>query len=251
MASGILQSDTSPPPGEPFVAAGRISRLRVAEIFHSVQGEGAYAGVASVFVRLTGCNLRCWFCDTPYTSWEPEGSFYSTADVMDEVARYRCHHVVVTGGEPLLQGDVVSLTRALTDAGYFVTVETAGTVYQPIAAHLVSLSPKRANSRPDDEQWSARHEAVRDNPAVMKRFLNEYACQLKFVIDQPRDVDDVGTYLEDYPAFPRERIYLMPQGVTAEDLSRRIEWLAPRAAELGLVVSPRMHIERFGNRRGT
>ncbi|MEX0724917.1 MAG: 7-carboxy-7-deazaguanine synthase QueE [Planctomycetaceae bacterium] len=229
----------------------RISRLRIAEIFHSVQGEGAYTGVASVFVRLTGCNLRCWFCDTPYTSWIPEGTFFSTDQVLDEVAKYRCHHVVVTGGEPLLQGDVVPLTQALCVAGYFVTVETAGTVYQPIAAHLVSLSPKRANSKPDDPHWSARHEAVRDNRLVMNRFLSEFVCQLKFVIDKPADVDDVLTYLADYPAIARDRIYLMPQGVTPDDLSERLRWLEPRATELGLRISPRLHINRWGNTRGT
>ncbi|MDA0835749.1 MAG: 7-carboxy-7-deazaguanine synthase QueE [Planctomycetota bacterium] len=229
----------------------RLSRLRIAEIFHSPQGEGAYAGLASVFIRLTGCNLRCWFCDTPYTSWTPEGAFFSTERVLEEIAQFRCHHVVVTGGEPLLQGDVVPLTQALDDAGYFVTVETAGTVYLPIAAHLVSLSPKRANSKPSDPQWSARHEAARDNRDVMNRFLSEFSCQLKFVIDQPHDVDDVLTYLADYPSVSRDRVFLMPQAVTAEEISQRLAWLAPRAAELGLRISPRLHIERWGNTRGT
>lgn len=229
----------------------RARSVRVAEIFHSVQGEGAYAGVASVFVRLTGCNLRCWFCDTPYSSWNPEGEFVTVDDAVERVAKYRCHHVVVTGGEPMLQAEVVPLTQRLADAGYFVTVETAGTVYQPVAAHLMSLSPKRANSTPVDATWTDRHESIRDNREVMQRLLGDYRYQLKFVIDQPADVDDVATYLDGYPQIARDRVFLMPQAVTADELSARLAWLAPQAAALGLRLSPRLHIERWGNTRGT
>ena len=100
--------------------------MLIAEIFHSIQGEGRYTGTASVFVRTSGCNLRCWFCDTPYTSWNPEGTTYSVEAILAEVARYNCPHVVLTGGEPLLVPDLVELTQELARGGAYVTIETAG-----------------------------------------------------------------------------------------------------------------------------
>src|SRR3954471_18828220 len=98
--------------------------MRIAEIYRSVQGEGFLTGAPSVFVRTTGCNLRCWFCDTPYTSWRPEGMQRTWREVLDEVLEIDCEHVVLTGGEPLLQRDVTPLTHELCRAGRFVTVET-------------------------------------------------------------------------------------------------------------------------------
>src|SRR5881394_3201980 len=122
--------------------------MRIAEIYASLQGEGLLTGTPSVFVRTTGCNLRCWFCDTPYTSWQPEGEQRSWESVRDEVLTRDVEHVVITGGEPMLQRDVVPLSRALAEQGRLITIETAGTIYRPVAAHLMSISPKLANSSP-------------------------------------------------------------------------------------------------------
>ena len=122
--------------------------MRIAEVYASIQGEGQFAGTPSVFVRTTGCNLRCWFCDTPFTSWNPEGPFVSVADLFQQVAAFDIEHVVLTGGEPLLQPDSVPLCEQLLAAGHFVTIETAGTVYRPALASLMSISPKLANSSP-------------------------------------------------------------------------------------------------------
>ena len=80
--------------------------MQISEIFHSVQGEGRYSGEPSVFVRTSGCNLRCWFCDTPYTSWNPEGENRSWDSIVEDVLQYDCTHVVITGGEPMLQADI-------------------------------------------------------------------------------------------------------------------------------------------------
>src|SRR5262245_37086916 len=75
--------------------------IKLAEIFASIQGEGRLMGVPSTFVRTTGCNLRCSFCDTPYTSWQPEGSFWEIEEILARVAELEPSHVVITGGEPL------------------------------------------------------------------------------------------------------------------------------------------------------
>jgi len=224
--------------------------MRISEVFYSVQGEGRYAGTPSVFVRTTGCNLRCRFCDTPYTSWEPEGTQQRWQDLLAEVLVEDCEHVVVTGGEPLLQKDVVPFTRALAEAGKFVTIETAGTVDRPVHADLMSISPKRPNSTPHDGYWSNRHEQLRDAPKVISRLIRSYRFQLKFVIDRPEDVADVDAYLQRFPSIDRDNVFLMPQAVTADDLHRKNDWLESAAAERGYRISPRLHIELYGNVRG-
>lgn len=135
--------------------------VRIAEIFHSIQGEGLLAGTPSVFVRATGCNLRCWFCDTPYTSWEPVGDHWTLEVILREVET-RCAtaprrnsclgnirgYVVVTGGEPMLQPDVVPFSEELVRRRFHVTIETAATVYRPVSCALMSMSPKLSNSTP-------------------------------------------------------------------------------------------------------
>ena len=106
--------------------------MRIAEIFHSIQGEGSLAGVPSVFVRASGCNLRCVWCDTPYASWQPEGEEQPIASILKEVNDLGARHVVVTGGEPMISPDIVALTEGLRRLGLHVTIETAGTVFAPV-----------------------------------------------------------------------------------------------------------------------
>jgi 7-carboxy-7-deazaguanine synthase len=227
--------------------------VRIAEIFHSIQGEGRFTGTPSVFVRTTGCNLRCWFCDSAYTSWRPEGAQRSWESVLAEILGFETEHVVLTGGEPLLQADLVPLSQELRLAGKFVTIETAGTVYRPVAADLMSISPKLANSTPDAQLapgWAERHEQSRQRRDIVLRLIGEYASQLKFVIDQPGDLDELEAYLTAPPAIPREHVWLMPQATTADAVHKQNEWLEPRARELGYELSGRLHIELFGNVRG-
>jgi 7-carboxy-7-deazaguanine synthase len=226
--------------------------VRIAEIFHSIQGEGEFAGMPSVFVRTTGCNLRCWFCDTPYTSWQPEGPRRDWQDVLHDVLQMEYPHVVLTGGEPLLQPEIVPLSQALRAAGRFVTVETAGTVFRPIEVDLMSISPKLSNSMPREAtRWRERHERDRLRQDVVARLIEATAYQLKFVIDAPADLDEVVEYLRGLPQVTADRVWLMPQGVSAEELAVRTEWLAPAAERLGFQLSPRRHIELFGHVRGT
>ena len=105
------------------------------------------AGVPSVFLRTSGCNLRCTWCDTPYTSWKPEGDDQPLDAILADVRRHSATHVVVTGGEPMIQEDIVVLTRRLNkELDLHITIETAGTVYQPVTCDLMSISPKLANS---------------------------------------------------------------------------------------------------------
>jgi len=151
----------------------------------------------------------------------------------------------------MLQPDVVPFTRALCAAGRHVTIETAGTLYRHVAADLMSISPKLANSTPTDAVWSARHERLRDNEEVCRRLFAEFHCQLKFVIDQPADLEDVERYLHRFPEVNAEQVWLMPQAITPESLHEKSQWLGEEADRRGYRLSPRLHIERFGNVRGT
>jgi 7-carboxy-7-deazaguanine synthase len=226
--------------------------VRIAEVFHSIQGEGRFAGTPSVFVRTTGCNLRCWFCDTPYASWRPEGNHRTVGELLEEIRQLDCPHVVLTGGEPLLQPGIVPLSQQLRREGFVVTVETAGTVYRPVDADLMSVSPKLSNSGPRERgRWTRRHERDRDRPDVLKRLLGEYEVQLKYVIDTAADLEELAEVLASYPEVRAEQVWLMPQGVTTADLAAREAWLAPAAERLGYRYCPRRHIELFGNVRGT
>ena len=144
--------------------------MKIAEIFHSIQGEGLLAGTPSVFVRTSGCNLRCWFCDTPYASWEPEGEKYEPPDIVSRVLDVDCHHVVITGGEPLLWPSLVELVNALREAGRHVTIETAGTLEVPLNCDLASISPKLSSSTPltQESGWYAlMHERARGKPPIV------------------------------------------------------------------------------------
>ena len=228
--------------------------MRIAEIFLSIQGEGLLTGVESVFVRASGCNLRCWFCDTPYTSWAPEGEDLSVEEIVAEVERHACKHVVLTGGEPMLFAELVPLAAALRGLGRHLTIETAGTLYLPVACDLMSISPKLANSTPAAEKhprWAERHERSRHVPKVMRRLTDEYEYQLKFVVDVPDDLTEIETYLKEFPQVERDHVWLMPQGTEVEQLVERSAWLKPYCTEHGYRYCPRRHIEWFGAVRGT
>jgi 7-carboxy-7-deazaguanine synthase len=223
--------------------------LRIAEIFHSIQGEGALVGVPSVFVRTSGCNLRCAWCDTPYTSWHPEGDDWTLERIWAAVEAYPARQVVVTGGEPMIARDIVELTQGLRARGRHITIETAGTVFAPVACDLMSISPKLANSTPAGE-WAERHERLRIQPDVVRRLMAEYDYQLKFVIAQPEDMVEVRDLVREFGA-DAGKVILMPEGIDAGVLRERGVWLAEICKGEGFRFSPRLHVELWGNRRGT
>ena len=226
--------------------------MKIAEIFYSIQGEGTLVGVPSVFVRTSGCNLRCVWCDTPYTSWTPEGAEMSLDEILACAREHPAKHVVVTGGEPMIAPGIVELTQALQRAGLHITIETAGTVYQAVACDLMSISPKLANSTPHEREggrWAAQHERLRCQPEVLTRLTSEYEYQLKFVVASPDDLPEIAKILEESRA-DRSRVVLMAEGTTSDAIRERSEWLAEICKREGFRYSPRLHIDLWGNRRG-
>ncbi len=233
--------------------------MLISEIFYSIQGEGILTGVPSIFVRTSGCNLRCRWCDTPYASWKPEGIDLSPDTILAKLQEWpAARHVVLTGGEPMIAKDIQTLIQQLRAAGYHLTIETAGTVAFPEAGcDLASLSPKLSNSTPQpndiSEAWIARHEHTRRQMPIIRTWLEGAATtQLKFVISNEADLAEARELVAELNApLPPDQILLMPEGRTVEELRARTAWLVEVCKTHGYRFCHRLHIELFGNQRGT
>ena len=228
--------------------------MRIAEIFCSIQGEGRLLGVPSVFIRTSGCNLRCVWCDTPYTSWKPEGDERNLTEIIAAAAKYQVKHVVITGGEPLLAPEIEELTKRLRRRAHHITIETAATIFKPVACDLVSMSPKLANSTPwkrEKGKFAKMHEERRLNFAVIQKFIDRCDYQLKFVAERKRDFAEIEAILAKLKNVDRNRVLIMAQGRTKKELRERAAWIVERCQQCGFSYTPRLQIELWGNRRGT
>lgn len=231
--------------------------MRISEIFWSIQGEGDLTGVPSVFIRTSGCNLRCSWCDTAYASWKPEGEERSIGSIISEVGSFPSRHVVITGGEPMVAAGIGELAATLKERGNHITIETAGTVAPTgITCDLVSLSPKLSHSTPSEERigkaWLQRHEKTRLQPEILAAWIRDYDYQLKFVVSNSSDVAEIDDILRRVGVeIPPWKIHLMPEGVDRATLASRRDWILGLCKERGFRFCQRLHIELFGNTRGT
>jgi 7-carboxy-7-deazaguanine synthase len=229
--------------------------MKVAEIFYSIQGEGKLAGVPSVFVRASGCNLRCWWCDTPYASWEPEGENLSVGQIVEQVRRHPGRHVVLTGGEPMIMPEMGELCSTLKGLGYHITIETAATVYEDAKLDLASLSPKLSNSTPTEREggrFAAAHERQRLNVPVIQRFIDlSPDFQLKFVVSNESDLGEIREILAQLRNWSPADVLLMPEGTDAGTLNSRAGWIGEICKREGFRFCPRLHVYLYGNIRGT
>ena len=229
--------------------------MLISEVFYSLQGEGSLVGVPSVFIRTSGCNLRCAWCDTPYASWNPEGKNRSIDELIAEIDRHPTEHVVLTGGEPMIAAGIRELAAELKLLGYHITIETAGTVApEGIACDLASLSPKLLNSAPNAVEhavWHKRHEATRWQPDVIRQWIERYPYQFKFVVSSPTDVDELEGMLKKLGReIPRHQVLLMPEARTLDTMRQRAVWLPELCKARGYRYAHRLHIELWGNKRG-
>ena len=230
--------------------------MLISEIFYSLQGEGELIGVPSVFVRTSGCNLRCNWCDTPYASWSPEGKQMTVDEILEAVKTHPARHVVLTGGEPMIAPEIHELAFQLQERRYHITIETAATIApRGIACDLASLSPKLAHSAPDsrlDDTWRKKHEALRWQPAVVASWIAVGTYQLKFVVGSESDVAEIEAMIQETAcAIPPSKILLMPEGTTVESLRAKAGWLGELCKSRGYRYAPRLHVELYGNKRGT
>jgi organic radical activating enzyme len=231
------------------------------EIFASLQGEGPSMGKPCAFIRLSRCNLACVWCDTAYT-WRFEGDSrphrsglaydrkanqvaLSEEDAAARIVALGQHRLVVTGGEPLLQAPALARMLALLP-GIAIEIETNGTVAPPPALDALvrqyNVSPKLAHS------GNAASLAL--VPERLAHWAAEPRAAFKFVIAEPSDVDEVLGLMAQH-AVPRERVYLMAEGTDPATLARREKWLAQLCLEHELTLSKRLHIELYGDTRGT
>jgi 7-carboxy-7-deazaguanine synthase len=240
------------------------SGLPINELFYSLQGEGKLTGVPSIFIRTSGCNLRCWYCDSYHTSWDPRHAWMDLDDIVDAVAEYDdAEHVVITGGEPLLHDEIVDLLDILHDAGYHTTVETNGTIYRDAAIDLVSISPKLASSTPTadrdpkgDGEWATRHEQRRIDMDQLTELVRSFETQLKFVVTSADDMPEINELVSQIRAtvgntLGDSQVLLMPEGQTRDELDDRRKQVAELAMAHGYRYTPRLHVDLWNDAPGT
>ncbi len=230
--------------------------MLISEIFYSIQGEGELTGTPSVFIRTSGCNLRCDWCDTPYASWEPEGDEFSIEEIIEEVNKHPANHCVITGGEPMIAKGIGELAAKLKQLEKHITIETAATVSPDnIPCDLASISPKLGNSTPPEDRagpWTERHEKTRLQHGIIREWLKQYTYHLKFVATGETDLAEIKELLEAIKySGPPGKVLLMPEGTDAETLEKRKDALMEICDREGYRYCNRLHIELFGNTRGT
>ncbi|EFL12531.1 MULTISPECIES: 7-carboxy-7-deazaguanine synthase QueE [Actinomycetes] len=227
--------------------------LLVAERFGpTVQGEGPSIGRRAVFIRLMNCNLTCKNCDTPYT-WDrtrfdldAEGTVASISDLLAWVTVQSVDLVVITGGEPLMQQrSLTALAQGLADAGLEVEVETNGTI---VPAPDLLAWVTRFNVSPKLSSFGA---GMPISKRIKGRVLGHFAASglavFKFVVSSIADLDEITELVADHDLAP---VYVMPEGRTAEEVTRRLAEIAEPAIERGFHLTTRLHVLVWGDQRG-
>jgi 7-carboxy-7-deazaguanine synthase len=225
--------------------------MRISEIFYSLQGEGRLAGVPSTFVRLAGCPLRCRWCDTKYAWDEESGQEMDIEEIAKSVLDLAAKHVVITGGEPMVNGELADLVNRLKSEAGHITIETAGIGYiANMPCDLMSISPKLSNSVPDSAELAAAHEDSRLDIAVLAELMEHYDYQLKFVIDSGDDLQEIEELIEQVGNVDRDRVMLMPQATNRGELLAKLPAVARMCEQSGFALSQRLHVLLWGSQRG-
>lgn len=187
-------------------------RFNIVEIFKTVQGEGTLQGVPSVFVRFYGCNLRCIWCDTIYADEYSHYDVLELGTLLNRIDKFKCNHVVITGGEPFLATGIIELTEKLKQKGYHITIETNGTIYKEVLCDLLSISPKLSNSVPLNlsEQEYLSYNSTRKNMDILTRLVKKYDYQLKFVITNSDEIKEAEGMVKQLSLNDISKIFLMP-----------------------------------------
>lgn len=231
--------------------------LPVSEVFYSLQGEGRFAGVPAVFVRLKYCNLGCSWCDTRFT-WEEgkieRGTLFTASDLADRAADLiassqgtpKSVHVVLTGGEPMLHQDrLPALVDELRKRGFeFFEIETNG-MFVPSREMVERISwwncsPKLTNNGLTRE--------VNIVPEALQAVAATGHADFKFVVQKRADLDEIARDFE--PLLGAENIILMPEGITPQSQLTVMRWLMEECARRGYRFSPRLQVLAWGNQRG-
>jgi len=219
------------------------------EIFYSLQGEGSLLGVPSVFVRIAGCPLRCKWCDTKYAWGESAGEEMSIEAIAEKVLAFEIRHVVITGGEPMVNDELIALIDAIDDPSLHITIETSGIEYVGgLKCDLMSISPKLSNSVEANSGEKPEVEPL--NIDAIQRLIDEYDYQIKFVVDSPDDLNEIAGVIAKLKNINPYKIMLMPQASTKVEYVKKLPMVAEIAKNTGFALSPRLQVELWGNSRG-
>jgi 7-carboxy-7-deazaguanine synthase len=232
-------------------------------VFYTLQGEGTYAGHPSLFIRTSGCNLRCAWrnpdgqitrCDTPYSSFSPEKNPIEIGELKRIIAQYPSNvHIVITGGEPMMHKNLDGIITFARVRGHSVTIETNGTLYWENGANHFSISPKLSTSSSDPDH-GLKHEERRMNFASMASIIKNHDYQFKFVYNTPADVEEILNIRENLMALTginiNQNIWLMPQGTTDFQFNSKAEEIWEVCKKYGWKYTDRLHIRTYGQKKG-
>jgi len=222
----------------------------VNEIFYSLQGEGFLAGLPSVFIRLAGCPLRCRWCDTKYAWDEAAGEKKSIEQIVKAVKAYQNSFVVITGGEPMVNPDLVELTQRIKDSGMHITIETAGIEFlDGLACDLMSVSPKLSNSTPLIPELAELHESRRFNKEVLGKLIGNYDYQIKFVVASRDDLFEIQAVVDGLPAINCRKVMLMPQAASRDELLAKSKIAAEMCKAAGFAFCQRLQVLLWDGKR--
>jgi 7-carboxy-7-deazaguanine synthase len=220
------------------------------EIFYSLQGEGLLAGTPSVFIRLAGCPLHCQWCDTKYASDPNAGDDLSVPQIIDNIKKWDCKFIVITGGEPMVNDQLPQLAAALKEQGKHITIETAGIAFiDNIACDLMSISPKLSNSGIKKVPLRPRSGRA-DTFFSLSRLINCYPYQLKFVVDSADDLPEIQKVIASLGGVAPSRIMLMPQARTRDELIAKSPMVAQLCQQTGFLFCNRLQILLYEGAKG-
>jgi len=246
----------------------------IVDLHTVIQGEGRDIGFPAILVRFSGCNMNCQFkdsiCDSAYTSWSPENGKYSLQDIeLLIIQNPQIKYAFITGGNPSFNPELLKIVAALFKKyDYCVAIEDNGTLYTQYIENIdfVSLSPKLSNSIPivgtiikvptDGKlvdkvvtiQDRNKHEQYRARYGSIRRWIENYDYQLKFVVSEKEQLEEIESIISIIDA-KKEKVYLMPEGINREQLDKRRKWLVELCIEKGYKYTDRLHIITYGSKR--
>lgn len=225
--------------------------INVCEMFHSIQGEGILEGIPSVLVRLVGCNLCCDWCDTKDILNKENCITLNENELLERLSKYQCKYIIITGGEPTLFPSLEQLICLLQKHGYHITVETNGTIKTEIHCNLISISPKLSNSIPKTirgEEQLKSYNQKRINIEAIRCHMRGGNYQIKFVVrDRQEDFDEIKEILNELGDYDEERILIMPQAASVEQLSEMQTEIVRLCILNNMRYANRLQLQVWGN----
>jgi organic radical activating enzyme len=225
--------------------------MKISEIFESIQGEGNNAGKPAVFLRTAECNLKCVWCDTKYTwdwknyDYSKEVNEMSIKEVRQSLEQFRIRHLVITGGEPLMQQDDLAELVTFLKPEFYVEVETNGTILPNNALSTLvdqwNVSPKTKNSGNPLEMCEVNE--------CYTFFSKKKNCYFKYVVESEDDLIEINQFISKY-SLEKDRILLMTQAITKEEILAKENSVFTISKKNSLGFSPRLHVMKWGSQRG-